>query len=175
MLGWWVQCYEMCHKWCCACWNCCNSKSHEACCCTGDTQLGLVNKNFIIFERSIFENLQLIILQSRLQESHLLTNTKFIETTKKFFSFDVLTCQRPSSEKTGTRSSSGSWRDKLVSSQESKELFGCFDEFCISMFNSTKWNFSQWKYFSVSDYISNMMYSTCNMYVKYVANGNKCF
>ena len=54
----------------------------------------MVNKNFIIFERSIFENLQLIILQSRLQESHLLTNTKFIETTKKFFTFDVLTSVR---------------------------------------------------------------------------------
>ena len=26
---------------------------------------------------------------------------------------------------------------------KSKEFFGCFDEFCISMFNSTKWNFSQ--------------------------------
>ena len=26
---------------------------------------------------------------------------------------------------------------------KSKELFGCFDECCISMFNSTKWNFSQ--------------------------------
>ena len=79
------------------------------------------------------------MLQSRLQESHLLTNTKFIETTKKFFTFDVLTSVRGlHQKKLVVLCSSGSWRDNLVSSQESKELFGCFDEFCISMFNSTK-------------------------------------
>jgi len=32
---------------------------------------------------------------------------------------------------------------------KSKELFGCFDEIFISMFNSTKWNFSHVNVFVV--------------------------
>jgi len=43
VLGWWVQCHVFCQQWCCACWNWWNTQSYEACCCTGDTQLGSVN------------------------------------------------------------------------------------------------------------------------------------
>ena len=43
MLGWWVQCHVLCQQWCCACWSWWNTVSYEACCCTGDTQLGSVN------------------------------------------------------------------------------------------------------------------------------------
>ena len=53
------------------------------------------------------------------------TSTKFIKNNQKilyFWRFDLY--QRPSSEETGTRSSSsGSWRDKLVSSQESGRTY----------------------------------------------------
>jgi len=43
VLGWWVQCHVLCQQWCCAWWN---TESYEACCCTGDTQLGSVNYSF---------------------------------------------------------------------------------------------------------------------------------
>ena len=43
VLGWWVQCHVLCQQWCCACWSWWNTQSYEACCCTGDTQLGSVN------------------------------------------------------------------------------------------------------------------------------------
>ena len=53
------------------------------------------------------------------------TNIKFIKNNQKvlyFWRFDL--CQRPSAEEAGTRSSSsGSWRDKLVSSQESGRMY----------------------------------------------------
>ena len=53
------------------------------------------------------------------------TNTNFIENNQKviyFWRFDLN--QRPSSEEAGTRSSSsGSWRDKLESSQESGRTY----------------------------------------------------
>ena len=43
VLEWWVQCHVLCQQWCCACWSWWNTESYEACCCTGDTQLGSVN------------------------------------------------------------------------------------------------------------------------------------
>jgi len=43
VLGWWVQCHVLCQQWCCACWSWWNTESYEACCCTGNTQLGSVN------------------------------------------------------------------------------------------------------------------------------------
>jgi len=43
VLGWWVQCHVLCQQLCCACWSWWNTESYEACCCTGDTQLGSVN------------------------------------------------------------------------------------------------------------------------------------
>jgi len=54
------------------------------------------------------------------------TNIKFIKNNQKVLyfwrRFDL--CQRPSSEEAGTRSSSsGSWRDKLLSSQESGRTY----------------------------------------------------
>jgi len=49
---------------------------------------------------------------------------KFHQNNQKvinFWRFDLY--QRPSSEEAGTRSSSGSWRDKLESSQESGRTY----------------------------------------------------
>jgi len=46
VLGWWVQCHVLCQQWCCACCSWWNTQSYEACCCTGDTQLGSVIYSF---------------------------------------------------------------------------------------------------------------------------------
>ena len=46
VLGWWVQCHVLCQRWCCACWSWWNTLSYEACCCTGDIQLGSINYIF---------------------------------------------------------------------------------------------------------------------------------